>query len=91
MVSVQKKSEAQVHQLPPPQRAAIAAGLDKDEQRLMKAEKSASLHRGILLGLAPGIVFGVLLALIATTTLFDPIAKVTFTNAIARNIAEESR
>lgn len=90
-MKVQSQSQAKVHQLPPPKRAEVAAGLSADEQRLLKAEKSASLHRGLLLGMVPGIVFGVLLALIATTTLFDPIAKVTFTNAIARNIAEESR
>lgn len=91
MVSVQKKSEApKVVSLPPPQRAAVAANLSNDEKALLKAEKSASLHKGMLYGGAVGMIIGGLFALAVTTALFDPIGKVWSQRFIGEKVFEET-
>lgn len=89
----QRASKANVHALPPPkmtpaQKQEVVTGMTEGEKRLLKAEKSASLHKGLLLGIVPGIVFGVVLTLISTTSLIDQVGAIWTTRSISERMAE---
>ena len=95
MVSVQKKSEAQVHQfqpkLTPPQKAAVERNLDADERALLKAEKSASLHKGALYGAVAGVVFGMALNIVSNTSLIDQVGSIWASRDLSERLAPEDR
>ena len=78
---IQRASKANnVHALPPPAakkeiEQALPADKRDDFKDLMKAEKSASFHKGLLYASIPALALGAALALLVTTTMFDPIRR----------------
>lgn len=84
-----------VRQLPPPAAKQVedtlAGKLGEDGKvlhLLIKAREAQGFWRGAVLGGLIMLLVGAAGTLAVTTSLFDPIAKVTFTNGVAKHMIE---